>query len=163
MEDGRPRPSPKLSGICWIPRLSRICSAGPHSHFLNSLLVILRPRSRSRVAPNEGSLYFTIPAGSPLNPGFVFFGLSGDVPRRKLALCHGDWNDSTPPGKLTSWPSAATTAVSCSPLPSPGKSLRSRSRRVRLSFELCVYDYVVMPEHIHLSSANYNSILSPTP
>jgi hypothetical protein len=38
-------------------------------------------------------------AGGPLKP---FFGLSGDVLRRKLVLCLGDSNDSKRPGRLTS-------------------------------------------------------------
>ncbi len=67
MEDGPRRPRAGLSGICWIPCLSGILLPSPHSQFLNSSLVI--GAARSRAAPNEGSLHFTVPARGPLKPG----------------------------------------------------------------------------------------------
>jgi putative transposase len=35
-------------------------------------------------------------------------------------------------------------------LQSPAEHVRSRAERVRQQYELCVYGYVVMPEHVHL-------------
>src|ERR1700691_5228512 len=85
-------------------------------------------------------------AGGPFKP---FFGLSGALLKRKLSSCLGTETIS----RVRADALRHLLLLPSSPLvhdAHPRANFEGAVEGVPLSFELCLYGYVVMPEHVHL-------------
>jgi putative transposase len=90
--------------------------------------------------------------------------LSGEVRALTLSSCLGALRVITTPDKAISSPSVVITAIRSTSDVSR-RVFESALERVRRSFRLRVYGYVVMPEHVHLlvSEPERTAPLKPTP